>query len=33
MMSPNNRCAAATTPAGLILAICTQTLGYVCEID
>ena len=33
VMSPNYKCAAATTPAGLILGICGQTLGYVCEID
>jgi hypothetical protein len=33
IMSSNLRCAAATIPPGLILGICTQQLGYICEID
>jgi Lectin C-type domain len=33
IMNPNLKCAAATIPAGLILGVCGQQLGYICEID
>jgi hypothetical protein len=32
-MSPNYRCAALSMPPKLILEICEQSLGYICEIE